>query len=67
MKKLFWLLVLVLIAWWAWSYYSPTPVAPTPTADSVESVGDVDATLNSLDTADIDKELDAVDAEMGNL
>lgn len=58
MKKLFLLLLIALLLWWAWSYYSQAPV---------EFVDDVDATLNSFDTADLDKELQAVDAEINSL
>ncbi len=66
MKKLLWLLVVALLVWWTWSYYAK-PSAQAPTANSADTVEAVDAVLGSLDDVDFEKELNAVDEELGNL
>lgn len=65
MNKLILLLVLVLVALGVWWYMSPSPVAEAPV--SVETIEEVDAALGSVDDLDLDKDLDALDAELNNL
>ena len=65
MKKTILLLVVVLVALGVWWYMSGSQNVEVPV--SVETTEEVDAALGSVDDLGLDKELDALDAELNNL
>ena len=69
MKTLLILVVMVLVALGVWWYVSkPASPAESPAeVSSVETTEDVDKTLNSLDSADLEKEFKDVDTAANSL
>ena len=67
MKKLFVIVVLVLVALGAWWYRGNRMVVAPAGIGSVDTIADVDKTLDGLDTADLDKEFKEIDAATSEL
>ena len=69
MKKILWLIIIVIVAYFIWQYLETRNLLRPflPSVSPSDTTGQINQDLNQIDILDVNQELEAIDAELNNL